>query len=82
MNTRVTSSKVIVFLAGAAIIAIAIYQTVADGHPDQYTIGALLALALGGGVGRVADTLIKGYIKGQVDQLQPREPPAGDDEHA
>lgn len=56
----------IVFMSGLTVMIIAIYQTVNDGAPDKYTAGALLALALGGGVGRVADGLIKGYVQTQI----------------
>jgi lipoprotein signal peptidase len=66
MNGPSASSR-IVLLAGLTILAIAIYQTVTDGRPDQYTIGAVLALALGGGVGRIADGLVKGYVASQVE---------------
>ena len=64
------TSSWIVFLAGLTIVFIALFQTVTHGAPDQYTIGALLALALGGGVGRVVDTAVKGYVKAQVDSAK------------
>lgn len=73
-------SQLVVILAGLAIIAIALYQTIAYGAPDRYTVGALLALALGGGVGRVADTLVKAYVKSIIDPPappgEPRDEPA------
>ena len=70
------TSSVIVILAGLTIIAIAIVQLITDGHPDSYTVGALLALALGGGVGRVADNLVKGYVQAQIAaSTQPPAPP-------
>lgn len=74
------TSSWIVFLAGIAIIVIALFQTVTHGAPDQYTIGALLALALGGGVGRVADTLVRSYVSAQIDAAKSPEPPKAPDE--
>lgn len=66
-STGDTNSR-IVFLAGITVMLIAIYQTLNTGAPDKYTAGALLALALGGGVGKVADGLIKGYVQTQIQQ--------------
>ena len=68
------TSSWIVFLAGAAIIAIALFQTVTHGAPDQYTIGALLALALGGGVGRAVDGAVRAYVAAQVAAHAPAAP--------
>lgn len=69
-----TSSR-IVLLSGLTIIAIAIFQTITNGGPDPYTIGALAALALGGGVGSAADKLIKGYVQSQIESSSPPDPP-------
>lgn len=72
------TSRWIVFTAGAAIILIAILQTIfTEAHaPDKYTLGALLALALGGGVGQVADQLVKGYVQRQINATLPPAPGA------
>ena len=67
------ASNWIVVLAGLTIIGIAIAQVVASGRPDQYTIGALLALALGGSVGRAVDTAVKGYVDAQSKSEGPHD---------
>ena len=61
------TSSLIVTLAGVVIIAIPVFQTVTHGGPDPTTLAALSALAVGGGVGRVADTLLKGFIQAKLD---------------
>jgi branched-subunit amino acid ABC-type transport system permease component len=66
-SQRSQGGSLVVVLAGVAIILIALFQTVDSGAPDRYTIGALLALALGGGVGRVADTLVKSYVQSVIE---------------
>jgi hypothetical protein len=65
MNGFRTSTK-IVFLAGIAIVGIAVYQTIDRGQPDPYTMAALLTLAMGGGIGHVANEFVKGYVAKQV----------------
>lgn len=56
-----------VWLAGLTILGIAIFQTVSNGSPDPLTWGAVVALAGGGSLGKIADGVIKGYVAGQVE---------------
>lgn len=71
-----SSTVLLAILAGMTIIGIAIGQFIANGHVDSYLVGALLALALGGGVGRVADNLVKGYVRSQITEIEPPQPPS------
>lgn len=79
---RATGGTTKLALAAAAVIGfIAIYQTVFGDGPASFTIGALLALALGGGVGRVADGVLSAYVQAQINAAaKPPGPPGENDE--
>lgn len=82
MNGKQNSSGApffIVILAGTGIVAIALIQTVTQGAPDKVIGGALVALALGGGVGRVANQLISTYVQSQIDTALGRADPGDRD---
>jgi uncharacterized membrane protein YhhN len=72
-RNRAGGAAVLAYLAGATLIAALIWTVVIEHDPDQWLVGAVLCIALGGSAGHVADGWVKRYVQARLDDLDAEE---------
>jgi hypothetical protein len=74
-SARGTLPPFIMTLAALTLIGGLAYSMVVDGDANKFLVGAVAAIALGGSLGRAADSWVRAYLEDLADLTEEEEDP-------